>query len=74
MSAILVVEPAPGATPGLPLIRIWCDGTWPNQISGLPAYNGATLEIIGSDDLKNFRAISVDGLPHKMNIQYYSYL
>jgi hypothetical protein len=73
-SALLVVEPAPGATAGKPLIRIWMDGTWPSTISGLPAYEGATLEITGADDLKNFRAISVDGLTHKLNIQYFSYL
>jgi hypothetical protein len=73
-SAILVVEPAPGATAGKPLIRIWLDGQWPSVISGLPAYEGATLEINGADDLKNFRAISTDGRPHKLNIQFFSYL
>lgn len=73
-SAILVVEAAAGANTGAPLVRIWCDGLWPSAISGLPAYDGATLEISSSDDLANCRLISVDGLAHKLNIQYYSYL
>lgn len=71
-SAILVLEAAPGAAAGKPLGRFWADGTWPTTISGLPAYDGAVIEIIGQDDLYNFRMISVDGLTHKINIQYYS--
>lgn len=73
-SAFLWVEAAPGAVAGKALVRIWCDGQWPTVISGAPAYDGGTIEISGADDLNNCRMISADGLPHKINIQYFSYL
>ncbi|RFZ84764.1 hypothetical protein DYU05_03930 [Mucilaginibacter terrenus] len=71
-SAIMVMEPAPGATPGRVLARFWMDGTWPGVASGLPIYEGSIIEIIGLQDLTNTRIISTDGLQHKLNVQYFS--
>jgi hypothetical protein len=72
-AAIVVVEAANDTIPpGITLIRFWMDGSAPSTISGLPAYDGMPFEIIGADDLKNFRCISATGDQHVLQVQYFT--
>jgi hypothetical protein len=71
-TAILVLEAAQGATPGAIIARIWQDGTHPTTGKGLPLTNGSLIEIIGLDNIQNTRIISVDGLAHKIQVQYFN--
>lgn len=74
-SCIMMVEAANNTIPGgQVLLRFWMDGQWPTVISGLPTYDGQAYEIIGLDDMNNFRVISTDGNQHVMQFQFFSNL
>ena len=69
-AALVVIEPAEGASPNGVLARFWQDGTFPTPENGLPLKAFGVYEIIGTLNIRNFRIITADDLPHKVQVQY----
>jgi|GEM_PF-3713888 len=70
-SLVFNVEDAGNAN-GKPIARFRTTGLWPDQADGHPVYDGATIEVTGYEDVKNFRIISADGGQHKISITFYA--
>jgi hypothetical protein len=70
--AEVFIEPAATAAANAILVRYWLDGSLPDIEKGIPIKAGEKITIEGNLNVKNARFISVDGLLHILQIQYYN--
>lgn len=69
--ALIVLEAGAGAAPGAVLARFWMDGSHPSASNGLQLKEGGVYEVVGSENILNFRIVSADDKPHVLQVQYF---
>ena len=69
--AIVLCEAHPDALPGAILARFWQDGSSPSPTNGLHFKDGGVIEIVGNQNIENFRIITADDLAHVLQVQYF---
>lgn len=70
-SVLVILEAAAGAVPGTVLARFWQDGSHPSTTNGLHLKDGGVVEIIGAENVTNFRIVTADDRPHRIQVQYF---
>lgn len=70
--ALIVCEAHQDAQAGSVIARFWQDGSAPTPSNGLPFKDGGVIEIIGSENVENFRIITADDTAHTVQVQYFS--
>ena len=70
-SVLIILEAAAGAVAGAVLGRFWQDGSHPSTTNGLHLKDGGVVEIIGSENVTNFRIVTADNRPHRIQVQYF---
>lgn len=70
VKALLVLEAANNAVNKAKVIRFLDTGDTPTTTEGQPLGDGAIVEL-GGVQITDFKAVSIDGLDHTLNVTYY---